>query len=406
MVKRNERDAIEELAQLLDGELSPDEAEAPVRRLATLVATINETEVVERPSPATRAALRNQLIADIQAGEVTAVDRVRDAVWHRTARVRNSARIAVASAVSAGMLGSAGVAAAAQHALPGDALYGIKRATESVRMALASGLREEAYVHIALAEERLEELRDGAGELTVDETVDTLARMDASSLAASDAIIQAVADGADPALLEELARFTERQRAGLVDLYDGLPVAAQPFADASLEVLRRIDIDVAATIGPCGVCEQIAAGSDVGSVTPGDGIDTRHCDCIDPGLPPLPREPGVSVPSSPPSAPLEGSDEGTSGTADGDTDEPDLIPPLPGPLDEVGDAVDDVITDIVDTTNSLDGTDTSVSDVEDLETTVEDTLETTTEDTLDTTTDTLEQPVEDTTSDVGDLLEP
>lgn len=392
-MKRNERDAIEELAQLLDGELSPDEAGAPVRRLATLVATIEGSAGVERPTPATRAALRNQLIADIQAGEVTAVDRVRGAVWHRTARVRNSARVAVASAVSAGMLGSAGMAAASQQALPGDALYGIKRATESVRMALASGLREEAHVHLALAEERLEELRVGSGELTVDETVDTLARMDVSSLAARDALLQAVADGADPALLEELVRFTERQRAGLVDLYDDLPVAAQPFADASLEVLRRIGIDVAATIAPCGVCEQIAAGSDIGSVTPGDGVDTRRCDCVDPGLPPLPREPGATVPSSPPAPPLEGSDDAPSDPVAPDADEPDVIPSLPGPLDGVGDVVDDIITDIVDTRTSLDEpTAPSLPPVED-------TLETPLEDTL-------EGPVEDTVGDLGDLLEP
>ncbi|MBW3620132.1 MAG: hypothetical protein KY461_07805 [Actinobacteria bacterium] len=370
-MKRTERDAIEELAQLLDGRLSPDEAGAPIRRLGALVATIGTTEVVERPTPAARAALRNQLVADIEAGQVSSLDRVRDAVWDRTARVRNSARVGLASAVAAGMLGSAGVAAAAQHALPGDALYGIKRATESVRLSLASGLPEQAQVHVALAEERLDELQDGSARLSPDESVDTLARMDAASLAASGALIQAVTEGADTALLADLLVFTERQRAGLIDVYDDLPAGVRPFAEESLEVLRRIDVEVASTIGPCAVCEQIASGSSIGSVTPGDGVGADRCDCLAPTPPPPPREPGVSVPSSPPTAPAE-EPVGEEPREPTPTREPvDVVPSLPGPLDGVGDAVDDVLEDLVqgtvETTTSLPLPEVEPTEVESLD---------------------------------------
>ncbi|MBW3659171.1 MAG: hypothetical protein KY457_11070 [Actinobacteria bacterium] len=356
-MKQTERDAIEQLAQLLDGVLPADATDAPVRRLATLATTVTGCETVERPSAAVRASLRTQLVADIEASKVTPIDRVRDAVWDRTAGVRNSARAAVASAVAAGMLGSAGVAAAAQQAVPGDALYGVKRATESVRLSLASGLREEASVHLRLAEERLEELEDGAHRMSVDETVDTLQRMDASSVAASDTLIQAVLDGEDAGVLAELVRFTERQRAGIIGLYDVLPAAAKPFVDASLDVLRRIDVDVAATMGPCGVCDQIASGADVTAVTPGDGVDALTCDCLGPTAPPPPpREQGVMAPSDPSAAPVDGTadDEPAPTGSTGTT--PDLVPPLPGRLDDLGDAVDDVIGGIDGLSDSTTGT--------------------------------------------------
>lgn len=348
-MKHTERAAIEELALLLDGELTADEAAAPLRRLATLAVTVADTETVERPTPAMRAALRNQLVAEIEASLVTPVDRVRDAVWHRTARVRHSARMAVATAVASSMLGSAGVAAAAQHAVPGDALYGVKRVTESVRLSLASGLREEGHVHLMLAEERLEELRDGVGRLDTDAVVDTLDRMDAASLSASAAFIQAVTEGDDTTILEELVTFTDRQRAGLIDVYDHLPAGARPFADASLEVLRRIDVEVATTVGPCAVCEQIASGTPVTSVTPGDGITSRGCDCVPADLPPPPRDPGATVA---PTAPSDGSgtpapDEPADTTSD-DADGHTIVPPLPGPLDGIGEAVDDLVDDLLD----------------------------------------------------------
>lgn len=373
-MKRTERDAIEELAQLLDGELSPDEVGAPLRRLGTLVATIGETEVVERPTPAIRAALRNQLVADIQAGRVTAVGRVRDAVWDRTARVRHSARVAVASAVAAGMLGSAGVAAAAQHALPTDTLYGIKRVTETVRLSLASGLREEARVQLAIAEERLEELSEARGRLSIDDAVDSLERMDAASLAASDALIQAVAEGEDADVLTELVGFTERQRSGLIELYGGLPVAARPFADASLEVLRRIEIDVATTLGPCGVCAQIASGAALAEVTPGDGIDSRDCECLDPVGAPPPREPAVTVPSGPLDPPADGSDpdDDEAASVSVGSNAPDVIPSLPRPLDDLGDAIDDALGDIAEAATAAGTGGAVVDDEEPVGVTVDD----------------------------------
>lgn len=360
MNRTEEREAIEQLAQLLDGELSADEANAPVRALATLASTVQDTETVERPTPAFRAALRNQLVADIEATPVGVVDRVRDAVWDRTARWRNSARIGMATAVASGMLGSAGVAAAAQHALPGEALYGVKRTTESLRLALAGSPAEEARVHLALAEERLEEIRDGLGTLGTDPVVDTLDDMDHSSVEGADLVIEAIAGGADPALFDELMAFTTRQRTGLVDIYDQLPIEARPFADSSLELLRRIDIRVTESREICD-CGAAAAGGS--GVTPADGTagdagprPGAPCDCVPGETPPPARDPGLA-PASDELVPRLGGDDRTDAPSSGGSDSglnTDVeVPPLPEPLDQVGDAVDEAVDGVQDVVDDL-----------------------------------------------------
>ncbi len=316
-MKAAERDAIEELARLLDGELSADEASAPIRELATLAATVTEVETVARPTPAFRAALRNELVADIGTAPAGPVERVRDAVWDRTARWRNSAKVAMASAVASTLLGTAGVAAAAQQALPGELLYGVKRATESVRLALADGLTEEGRVHLALAEERLEEIRTGVGGLSADEIVDGLDAMDTSSVAGADALLQAVRDGGPRSTLDALLAFTDRQRTGLAAVYDDLPAGARTFADRSFEVLRRIEVQTAVVLDPCAACEEAAGTATApagdtpsGSVAqPGEGPaapERPACDCVGSDGPPPARDPGVVT-----APPADDGDDGT-----------------------------------------------------------------------------------------------
>ncbi|MGH3442066.1 MAG: DUF5667 domain-containing protein, partial [Nitriliruptorales bacterium] len=53
-------------------------------------------------------------------------------------------------------LGGGGAVALAQNAQPGDPLYGLKRATERVRLAFA-GDQEEDSLHVTLAERRIQE---------------------------------------------------------------------------------------------------------------------------------------------------------------------------------------------------------------------------------------------------------
>lgn len=360
-MKRSDRAAIEELARLLDGDVPAATADASLRELATLAATVTGAEDVPRPTPAFRAALRHRLLVEVAAAPVGVVDRVREAAWQRTARLRNSFRVGVATAVASGMLGTAGVAVAAQQALPGELLYGVKRATESVRLAVAGELTDRARVHLALARERLDEVREGTGALEADEVIDALAAMDDDSVAGADAFLQAVEDGADAALLDELTDFTAGQRTGLAAAYAGLPASARPFADRSFEVLRRIDVQVAVATERCGVCEDEATGGQRRDAfepvpfvrLPGDGpavAERPTCDCVAPDPAPAVRDPGLPTapdadadadpePQPQPDREPDVPDEG---------DRPGIVPPLPGPLAPIGEAVDDAIGDLVD----------------------------------------------------------
>lgn len=407
-MKGTERDAIEELAQLLDGELTVDEATAPVRELATLATTVTAVEEVPRPTPAFRAALRNELTATLAATPVGPVDRVKDAVWDRTARWRNSVRVAAASAVASTVLGSAGVAVAAQQALPGDLLYGVKQGIESLRVGLASGLIEQGRVHLSLAEERLDEIADGVTRLEPDQVIDTLEEMDDASVAGADALLQAVTDGADRELLTELSRWSDRQRTGLAAVYDELPAAARPFADTSFEVLRRIEVQAALVADPCAACQEAATGGSPsapdGFVSrPGEGpaaSDGSTCDCVAPVVPPPARDPGVRSP-----APVE--EDTTAPVEEPETEpQPDpeddrvVVPPLPGPLDPIGQEVDDAIEDLLDPPTVP----TEPGDVDDIVEDLTDSLEDTTEPVAELT-----EPIAEPTEPVGDatdLLDP
>jgi hypothetical protein len=360
--RSDERAAIEQLAQLLDGELTAEEANAPVRALAALATDVRESETVPAPTPAFRAALRNRLVADIEHHEVGAVQRLRDAAWQRTARWRHSAKVGVATAVAGSLLGGAGIAAAAQQALPGDALYGIKRATESFRLALAGSLEEQGRVHLGRAVERLEELRDGVGRLSGDQVVDTLEAMDEASATGADALIDAAGRGGDAALLDELRAFTSRQRTGLVSIYSDLPIQTRPFADTSLELLRRIDVRVVEALAACD-CAAAAGGGDVAAVAPPAGAGTHtgaDCDCVATPAPPPARDPGVVVPEDPVTDGAgdddDGSEPGVSGTTDDglgiSTDGLELDEPFDD-ADDVDDAVQDAVEDVGDVAEDL-----------------------------------------------------
>lgn len=89
---------------------------------------------------------------------------------------RSRRRFVVAAAVAAGVLGLSGVSAASGAAVPGDALYAVKRSTERAQLAMAGSDVSRGELHLEFARTRLTEafaLLDDADELS-----DTLADMD------------------------------------------------------------------------------------------------------------------------------------------------------------------------------------------------------------------------------------
>jgi hypothetical protein len=246
---RPTRRRIEELDALLDGRLAPEDATAASRRLASVATTVLDRD----PLPAVelgaerKAAIRQQLLADIAALPAPVTERAREALLPRMRRATNQARVAVASTMAASMVGTTGVAVAAQEALPGDALYGIKKATESLRLSLAGDHVAAGRLELRFAEERLEEVVAGSQDQRVPSSealIDALVEMDVRSLSGAEDLIRVGERDDRPELFEEVADFTERQASALANAYDGLPSDVKPHAEDSLSVLRRIRVEL------------------------------------------------------------------------------------------------------------------------------------------------------------------
>ncbi|MDP9021259.1 MAG: DUF5667 domain-containing protein [Actinomycetota bacterium] len=234
--------AVETLAHALDhdGGAPPDLAE--LRRLARALHDVP----VATPRPEFRRALRATLIRE--AATQVPVIRRPEPFGERLGRWRRSAALAVASAMSALTIGGAGLAAAAQHAAPDQALYGVKLFTESVRVALADGHIEAGQLRLTFAERRLDEISDGARTLDPDTLVATLAAMDDASRAGATALLDVYDGSGDTAVLQAVVGFTERQRTRLTDVLGELPVEVVPFARGSLEVVRGIEVQTSALV--------------------------------------------------------------------------------------------------------------------------------------------------------------
>jgi hypothetical protein len=246
---RPRRQQIEELDALLEGQLAPADASPASRRLASVATAVVEHD----PLPAVelgaerKAALRTQLLADIAALPAPVTERAREAFAPRMRRAANQARVAVASTMAASMVGTTGVAVAAQEALPGDALYGVKKATESLRLSLAGDHVASGRLELRFAEERLEEVIEGSQDQRVpsaDDLIGALSEMDGRSLSGAETLILVAERDDRPELLEEVAAFTDRQASALAAAYGSFPVAVKPHAEDSLSVLRRIRMEL------------------------------------------------------------------------------------------------------------------------------------------------------------------
>lgn len=399
-MSRTEKERIEELARLLDGEPT-ERGSSEAQKLLVLAAAVRDNAPEPaRPTPAFRAELRAQLVEQIEASQVSALDRLRDAVWQRTARWRHSAKLATASATASLMLGTAGAAALSQSALPGDLLYDLKQATESVRLTLASGDVETGRLQLELARERLEEIVEGTrgpDRLTASQVIDGLTEMDERTEVGADHLLGAFDRTRVATLLEDLRAFTASQRAELTAAVDDLPLAAVPFADRSFELLRRIDVQAALSSAACdcaglegAIDRATRASATTGGVTaPGAGPAAPACDCTD-----------GSTTSSTDDRDLGGTtvpggivtDDTTDGSDDGGTD------PDGGLLDDsattdVSNPIGDVVDDVEEPVEEL------TEPVEEVTDTVEDTV-----DDLGDAVDDTTGVIDDTTEEVGDLL--
>ena len=396
MRSRNRR-AAEELDALLEGHLSSDEAGSEVRRLAALASTVVE----ERPGPvATLSDDRRLLMRDRLLDEIAAMGSpAPETVPATGARTRRPVRAALATGLASTMIAATGVTVAAQEALPGDALYGLKKGTETVRMNLAADATQAARLELRFAEARLEEVTAGASRLPSDALVGAMAEMDQRSLAGAQQLVLAAEQEGDEQLLVEVDAFLERQSSGLVEVFARLPIEARPHAEDSLALLRQIRTDLLLpALEACDCLDIVPASHFESEFAPRATSDP---------LPPAPRTESTQEASSESTAPTEDrrSEDDDESLGDLQTDDVTTDDDSGGLTSRLRDTVEDTSNGVRDTVD--DTTDTVDDTVDDTTGTVDDTVDDTTdtvEDTVDDTTDTLEDTVDDTTGTVGDLL--
>jgi hypothetical protein len=380
------RERVEQLAALLDGTLPEDEARPDVRRLASLAGTVSTEIAPPRLDEAERDRIRTRVMAGVHTD-------LQGASAPAPVRSARSRRTAVATGLASVVIGASGVAVAAQEALPGDTLYGIKQATESVRIAAAGDLTEHGRLELALAAERLEEVTAAVerGGVRDQDLIDTLQRMDERSVSGARTLVRVAERSGEPELLEEVARFTEQQASGIVEVMPELPITVRPHAEDSLAILRAIRTELLAPL---------VGSSDLASAEFAAAVDAMLRSSP---LPTPDREAEGSANDPTGATDDDGSETATPST--GATTDPVELPGTDtttggsGLLDEVGDAVGDTVEEVVEGGERL---------LEDTGGAVEDTVDEvgkTVDRTVEKSVDTIDDAVEKTVDEVGDALE-
>ncbi|KWV29818.1 DUF5667 domain-containing protein [Micromonospora rifamycinica] len=217
-------------------------------QLTALVA-VGRRLVAERPvvevDAEFRAGLRAMLVA--AADRDDAADPVTGAAPKTTARGallggvtarRARARGAILVGIAAGAVAVSGISAASENAVPGDALYGMKRSTERAQLALASSDVSRGQLFLDFARTRLDEaatLRDDpTGFSAVLDDMDTDTRQGVRLLTT------AATQHADPAALDAVNAFVAGQRRAVGGLLDGAGSAERDRTRQSLALLDTI----------------------------------------------------------------------------------------------------------------------------------------------------------------------
>ncbi|HVL88892.1 MAG TPA: DUF5667 domain-containing protein [Actinomycetota bacterium] len=181
------------------------------------------------PEPDTTKLSSPERYPDAQrrpAADIVPIDDVRK---RRVGRGRRRGAVAVLAAAMLLTFGSGSALAAAAGTKPGDALYGVKRASERIALAMRLSPESKAALHLQLAERRIDEIDALAAE-----------GQDVTDLAADFAAsLEAAGEGASS---EALGRILERTRAHIAHLNEILnqvPEQAQQGLERAIDNAER-----------------------------------------------------------------------------------------------------------------------------------------------------------------------
>jgi hypothetical protein len=220
-----------------------------------------------------------------------------------------------------------------RHALPGDPLYGVRRAGESASLGLTSGDDAKGRKHLEFAADRIGDIESLAAKYPdkadspVGDYLTALADFDSDARAGTIDLTDYATNHGD-GVLGTLTTWAEQQAARIKTVEPRLPQAASTKAAASVVLLDRI-VRRAAALAARNSCYTITSGDtdDLG-VLPATG----RCD-EPPGAPtpPSPAVGGTADTTTAPNAPAPNPKEGTNpnGQAPVAPQATDTFPQLP-----------------------------------------------------------------------------
>jgi hypothetical protein len=210
-----------------------------------------------------------------------------------TSRVLPRRRMVIATALVATSLGLGSMASASASALPGEALYPVKRATERVELTFHRGLADRGAFQLELAERRLREARELSERGDAELAAESIREFEETAAAGTADLMTSFREDESRAGLVVLNRFTTRTEVLLSTLAAQLPPEATAAVDDARQSLETI-ADQSEQM--CPTCD----GGSGGGASPPPGSDYS----ADPGpSAPEPDDPPSSDPPTEPPAP-------------------------------------------------------------------------------------------------------
>jgi hypothetical protein len=239
----------EEFAAAVDGD--PRSAGAHRPEVAELVGVVTALRSHQDAAP------RPEFVGDLRARLMTEAETVLSAdnaslrLPVRAPGTRERRLVAAASAVVL-LGGTAGMAAAAQNALPGEALYPIKRGIERAEAGLSLSPAGKGTDLLHQAADRLDEVqRLIAEDQAAPQVPDTLADFATQAGEGADLLLTSFEETRDPSTVLEVRSFAAEGITVLETLASELPPEAQDELTDAAHLLRDIDARAAALCSTC-----------------------------------------------------------------------------------------------------------------------------------------------------------
>jgi Domain of unknown function (DUF5667) len=309
----------------------------------------------DAPGSAFRAGLRSQLLerapellaSGAMDSETTAPARVVLAVdWRRRWRALRRPIIAATAVATVFFMLMGTSVWLSKRALPGDALYAVKRASEDARISITHGDAAKGKKYLQFASDRLAEISkllgrsnasggskpssDRLSDHIQDLVVSTLATLDRQARDGTTLLTKSAVATGDSAVLEPLVPWANSQQVGLSEIANRLPAGrAEDATQDSLILVLRVQTRVAQLTGSIGcACMSSVNSDDLGprpcsqSECPVQASTTSSSAATSSTQTPQPSGKSSTTPSTSP-----------SGNGGGTQSSPPPVPPAPPPTE-------------------------------------------------------------------------